>query len=84
MVFARQGERTLVNLVNTSGPHRTEPILETVAPVGPLNVSLKTDRAPSKLTLEPSGKSLPFEYPEGRVETVVPAVAIHEAVVVQP
>lgn len=84
VVLARQGDRRLVNLVNTSGPHRTEPILDAIPPVGPLKVSLPIAKAPAHVTLQPSGRSLPFEYRDGRLDTVVPAIAIHEIVVVSP
>ncbi len=82
--LARKSGRWLVNLVNTSGPHRTQSIFDTVEPVGPLSVSLRLAAKPSKVTLEPGGRSLPFEYRDGRVQTTVPRVEIHEVVTVVP
>ena len=44
----QQGSKLAVNLVNTSGPHATVPILDTIAPVGPLSltISARTNRGP--------------------------------------
>jgi len=37
---------------------------------------------PSKITLEPAGESLPFEFQNGLVRLMVPRVVIHEIIVV--
>ena len=37
-----------VNLVNTSGPHEHEPILESIPPVGPLGVAIRQGRRAKK------------------------------------
>ena len=72
-----------VNLVNTAGPHRTQSILESIPPVGPLTVTIRHATKPAKLTLEPAGQVLPFEYRDGKIQVTVPQVAIHEIVVVE-
>ena len=41
VVVNRIGGKLAVNLVNTSGPHRTEPIIESISPVGPLRVVIR-------------------------------------------
>lgn len=69
-----------VNLVNTSGPHRTQAIIESITPVGPLNVSIRQAKKPAKITLEPSGQPLKFDYQDGEVKITVPKVEIHEVV----
>ena len=79
---ARNHGKLLVNLVNTSGPHQREPILETIAPVGPLTVSIRLPAQPAKVTLEPSGQPLNMAYREGKLELTVPRVDIHEVIVV--
>jgi hypothetical protein len=79
----RKDGKLLVNLINTSGPHRTKPILEEIAPIGPLKVSIRQENKPAKVTLEPSGKALDFEYRDGKIHLTVPQVAIHEIVVVE-
>ena len=79
---ARNHGKLMVNLVNTAGPHRTQPVVEAIPPVGPLAVSIRHPARPAKVTLEPSGQTLAFDYRGGRVHVTVPQVAIHEAVVV--
>jgi hypothetical protein len=74
--------KLLVHLVNTAGPHRTQSILDSIPPVGPLTVTIRQPAKPANVTLEPSGRSLDFEYRDGRVRLTVPQVAIHEIVVV--
>lgn len=79
----RQRGKLMVNLVNTSGPHQTEPIQETVQPVGPLAVTLRVPSKPAKLTLEPGGRALAFEYRDGAAKLTVPSLDIHRVIVVE-
>jgi hypothetical protein len=69
-----------IHLVNTSGPHRTEPIIEQIDPVGPVTLEILAPSAPKALTLEPGGRPLKFESRDGRVRVEVPRVDIHEIV----
>ena len=39
--------------------------------------------APAKITLEPAGQPLPFEFRDGEIHVTVPRVDIHEIVVVE-
>jgi hypothetical protein len=80
--LARNHGKLLVNLVDTAGPHRQEPVLEAVPPVGPLAVTLRLPAAPAKVTLEPGDRPLAFDYRDGAVRLTVPQVEVHEAVVV--
>ncbi|MBL9167160.1 MAG: hypothetical protein JNN07_05430 [Verrucomicrobiales bacterium] len=82
--LARKAGNLLVNLVNAGGPHRTQSILETIPAAGPFTASVRVDQAPKKVTLEPAGRMLPFEYRDGSIQLAVPAVAIHEAIVIHP
>ncbi len=84
VVLARNHGKLMVNLVNTGGPHRTQPILETLPPVGPLQLALRLRAKPARLVLQPSGRDLPFEYADGSARCTVPPIDIHEAVVVEP
>jgi len=81
---ARNHGRLLVNLVNCAGPHRTQSILDSIPPLGPLTVTIRQAQRPGKVTLQPSGKPLAVEYRDGRATVTVPQLAIHEAVVVEP
>jgi hypothetical protein len=82
--IARNHGKLLVNLVNTSGPHRTQSIIESIPPVGPLAVTIRHATKPAKVTLEPSGQPLAYTYHDGKIQLTVPEVAIHEVIVVEP
>lgn len=81
---ARNQDRLLVNLVNTAGPHRTQSIVESIPALGPLSVTIRHDREPAGVSLQPAGQQLDFEYRDGRISVTIPRVAIHEVVVVEP
>lgn len=80
---ARNHGKLLVNLVNTAGPHQSVPIQESIAEIGPLTMTIRTVKRPKKLTLEPGGQSLAFEYRNGEATLVVPRIEIHRVVVVE-
>jgi hypothetical protein len=84
VVVSRLGGGLAVNLVNTAGPHRSDPILDSIPPMGPLDMTIRQAARPARITLEPTGTVLPFEHRDGEVHLVVPRVDIHEVVVVEP
>jgi hypothetical protein len=83
VVVNRAGGKLAVNLVNTAGPHQSEPIVDSIPPVGPLDVTIRHAAKPAKVTLQPAGTVLPFEHRNGEIHLVVPQVAIHEIIVVE-
>lgn len=82
VVVNRSHGKLTINLINTSGPHRTEPIVESISPVGPLEMVIRQNKKPSKITLEPAGQLLAFEYSSGTIRLTVPTVQIHDVVLV--
>jgi hypothetical protein len=82
VVVNRLGGRLAVNLVNTAGPHQTEPILDSIPPVGPLDIRIRIPDKPTRVTLEPGGQSLPFLYGDGEVRLLLPQLEIHSIIVV--
>ncbi len=83
VVVNRLGGKLAVNLVNTAGPHRQEPILDSIPPIGPLDVTIRRTAKPARVRLEPAGVSLPFEHRDGEIHLVVPRVDIHEVILVE-
>ncbi len=79
----RNHGKLLVNLVNTSGPHRTEPVVETIPAVGPLEVTVRLAKEPAAVTLEPGAKPVDFDFQQGRLRLVVPKLEIHDIVVIE-
>lgn len=82
--LASKAGSLLINLVNTGGPHRTQSILDAIPPAGPFTVSVRVPKEPTRVTLEPTGKVLSFESRPGSIQVAVPAIAIHEAIVIRP
>jgi alpha-L-fucosidase len=83
VTVSRLKGRLTVNLVNTSGPHAdvSDPIHHTVQPVGPSNVTIRTGKQPSRMTLEPGAQSIPFEFRDGEASLVVPQLDIHRVLI---
>ena len=83
MCVARKDGKLLVNLVNTGGPHRTQSIIESIPPLGPLTVIVRLAAQPAKVTLVPSGTALPCDFRDGKIVLTVAQVAIHEIIVIE-
>lgn len=81
--LARNHGKLQVHLVNTSGPHATEPFVDAIAPVGPLKVTLRNSSRPKRITLEPGARSLEFKHANGETRFSVAEVPIHSVVVVE-
>jgi alpha-L-fucosidase len=77
--------RLAINLVNTSGSHwdTKKPLIESIDAVGPLEISIRTRTKPAKITLQPEGQPLAFEYRDGLARMTVPRLGIHGIVVVE-
>jgi hypothetical protein len=76
--------RLAVNLVNTAGPHADvkAPIHETIPPVGPLEILIRTPRKPTSIRLEPGGQSMHYQYRQGEARLTLPQLEIHSVIVV--
>ncbi len=81
----RLGGRLAINLVNTAGPHAdvTSPIHDSVPPVGPLALSVRLPAKPARITLQPEGQAMSFEYRDGRAWFTLPTLAIHSILMVE-
>ncbi|HSH94812.1 MAG TPA: hypothetical protein VK968_11750, partial [Roseimicrobium sp.] len=81
----RQNGRLAINLVNTAGPHTDETVhtFDEIPAVGPLQVSVRSDSKPRKITQFPGGTSVRFQYRDGVARFEVPRLAIHEIFVVE-
>jgi hypothetical protein len=65
----RIGGRLAVNLVNTAGPHAQTPLFDSIPPVGPLEITIRADKKPEKVTLEPGSQIQSFEYRDAGCST---------------
>lgn len=74
-----------INLVNTSGAHwdTKKPLLDSIAPIGPLEIAIRSTAKPARITLHPEGQPLAFAYRDGAARVTVPRLEIHSIVVVE-
>lgn len=80
---SRLGDKLTVHLVNTSGDHQRLTYIEDIRPLERLQLSVKTDKKPSKVTLQPQGKSCAFSYSNGKVQVEIESVPVYEILVVE-
>ena len=81
--MARNHGKLLVNLVNTAGPHRQEPTVDSIPAIGPLEVTIRRAARPEKVTLEPGDRSPAYDYREGEIRLTLPQLEIHDIIVVE-
>jgi hypothetical protein len=74
-----------VHLINTSGPHwdTEKPLIDSIVPVGPLEIAIRPAVKPARMTLEPEGQSLAFDYRDGVARLTVPRLDIYSIIVVE-
>lgn len=74
-----------IHLVNTSGPHANAPDggITAIEPVGPLTVSVRLEKAPESITMQPEGKSLDVSWAEGRATVTIPRLDVYSILVVE-
>jgi len=75
--------KRMVHLVNTSGDHKGAGILQSIESVGPLQISIRSNEKPSKITLQPAGKNLHFTYADGKAHVKVEELEIYDILVIE-
>jgi hypothetical protein len=87
LALNRLGGRLAINLVNTAGPHADlkTPILASIPPVGPLEITLRHPRKPTHVFVEPEHQPLAFTFDAAaaRVQMKLPRLDIHAVVTVE-
>ncbi|MBQ9812291.1 MAG: hypothetical protein IJM54_03160 [Thermoguttaceae bacterium] len=70
-----------VHFVNTSGPHRTAGVIDSVEPTDAIDVSVATKAKPKHVALQPGNRAVDWNWEDGRVKLRIESVPIHEIVV---
>lgn len=83
VVAARKDGAAMIHVVNTSGPHATELVLDRIEPVGPVTVEWRRQSAPREVTLQPGSRSVDWTHADGVLRVTVPRVDVHDIVVVR-
>jgi hypothetical protein len=78
--------RLSIHLVNTSGPHANAPDggITTIEAVGPLTVSIRMDRAPKSIKMQPESKPLDIAWADGQATVAVPQLDLYSILTVDP
>ena len=82
LTLMRKNGSLMLNIVNAGGPHADATVrsFEEIPPLPQLHCSVKLEKAPASVTLQPEGKALPWVYEGGAVHFDVPRVDIHSIV----
>lgn len=85
VVANRMAGKLAIHLVNTAGPHadKQTPVFDSIPPVGPLQMTIRHEKKPARVTLQPGGEPLAHRFADGLISVTIPPVAIHSIVVVE-
>lgn len=83
VVASRKGGAEMIHLINTSGPHATDLVLDRIEPVGPVAVEWRWAKEPREVILQPGARRVEWTYAAGILHVTVPHVDVHEIVVVR-
>ena len=85
VVLNRKDGHVALNLVNTGGPHANRDVYtyDEVPALGPLEVTLRLERKPEAVLLQPGGRAVEWSWSEGAVQLVLPRLEIHDIVWVE-
>jgi hypothetical protein len=83
VVRTRKDGLSMIHLINTSGPHATELVVERIEPTGPVTVDWQRATAPRDVALQPGARSVDWSYADGVLRVTVPRIDVHEIVVVR-
>lgn len=70
--------RLMIHLVNTSGDHRYADLINSIDPVGPMKIRIRSSERPEKVLLQPYGKECGFSYKDGDISLTLPSLEIYD------
>jgi hypothetical protein len=86
LVVRQKNDRLVVHLCNLAEQRYSSPhylLTDTIPPIGPIELTIRRDMKPRRITLEPGGGRLPFKWVKRRAIVGVPALHIHHAMVIE-
>ncbi|MFZ1292303.1 MAG: hypothetical protein WAR79_19570 [Melioribacteraceae bacterium] len=74
-----------INMINLSGPHANTRIAryDSIPSIDSLEVKIKMDNRPTKVTLQPENISLRYSFQNGELKTTVDKIDIHSIIVIE-
>ena len=81
----RLNGRLMINLINTSGNHANNEnrIVESVPPIGPLQIAIRSSKPPHSLTLQPGGTRLEVNWQDGFARATLPSLELYSIIQVE-
>jgi hypothetical protein len=81
----RMGDSTILNLVNSAGPHDNDKVLvfDEIPALGPIQISIRYPAKPKRVMVQPENKVLDYTYEKGVIQCTLPLLKIHEMVVIE-
>lgn len=87
VTLTRQADenRSILHLLfaHTTVRGKSTEVIEDTVPLYNVACAVKSEKAPSAVTLEPQGESIPFEYSDGFTRFTVPEVDIHAMICIK-
>ena len=82
LVCLKKDGRLMLQLVNANGGHKNLRCIteDYLPPIVDAKLSIKADKKPAKLVLQPEGKAIDFVYENGRVYFTVDRINVHNIV----
>jgi hypothetical protein len=82
IVALNKDEKLMVQLVNSNGSHANNDTAtdDLIPPVLDIKLSIKLDKEPKKVILQPQGKELSFEYKNSRAYVDIDRLDIHSVI----
>jgi hypothetical protein len=74
-----------INLVNTAGPNANSNVYvyDDIPPLGPLQISVRLDKKPKNVSLEPSGLKLNLNYDNKLLKVTIPRLELYEILLIE-
>ncbi len=82
----RLNGKTMVNLINIAGEHTNQSAIgyDEIPSIKNLAVSIRTEKKPSQILLQPGEHNLEFEFSDGIAKLIVPELLIHSIIEITP
>ena len=80
------GDSYAINLVNMAGEHADKNVFayDELPAIGPLEIVLQLAKKPKEVMLQPEHVAVNYNYNNGKLRVVIPALAIHSIITIKP
>ncbi len=80
VVLTRNRGKLMVHLINMTNNNELADIytIDEIPLIGPLEIQIRLEHTPSRILLQPSGKSLDFSFEEGIAQITLPRLEIYD------